>query len=274
MKLSHSLVLVRRRILAPSLRISFSWLQELFEEQDGAQILRTIKAPAEDIPDVIPGLEIAFGERQALVSLDRLDREISLSSRSRLIRGPETPIVFLPSSGMKKDEIGRLWDSIALTEDEQTVVSALKAISPSIEKLVLVQSPTEQTSRTLMVKVAEFDDPVPFKSLGEGVEHLLNISLALIRARRGVVLIDEVENGIHYSVQSALWNIIFRQASSWGTQIFATTHSWDCVEGFQLAASSSRNASGSLFRLEAAGQRHRAIRSRTKGDRSCSARKH
>jgi len=171
----------------------------------------------------------------------------------------ELPIVFLASGGLKKEEVGRIWDSIALTEDEETVLTAVHAICPSIEKLVLIQSPTDPRGRTLMVKLKEFAEPVPFKSLGEGVEHLLNISLALIKARGGVLLIDEVENGIHYSVQPSLWNIIFKQASLWNTQVFATTHSWDCVEGFQIAAS-AQNGSGSLFRLEARGSQQRAVR--------------
>ena len=220
--------------------------------------LRTVKVPfADGLPDVVPGLEIEFAEKQVLLSLDRMDRDASLRSR---IREPEFPVVYLPSVGLTREEIGRLWDSIALTEDEETVLTALRAISPSIEKVVLVQNRNQRTGRTLMVKLEQFSEPVPFKSLGEGIEHLLSISLSLICARGGILLLDEVENGIHYSVQPKLWEVIFEQAARWNIQVFATTHSWDCVEGFQLAASSQLISTGALLRLENFGGAFRAIR--------------
>jgi hypothetical protein len=242
-----------------TLRVSFSWLQELQEEIEGSVRFRTVKVlQPDELQDSLPGLEINYDDKQALVSLNRLDRDVYL--RSRTTREPELPLMYLSSVGLSRDEVGRLWDTVALTEDEQAVITALKSISPSIEKVVLVQNPNERTGRTLMVKLEEYSDPVPFKSLGEGIEHLLNISLALIRARGGVLLIDEVENGIHYSVQPALWSIIFQQAANWNIQVFATTHSWDCVEGFQIAASSQLLTTGSLFRLEQAGKDVRAVK--------------
>jgi AAA domain, putative AbiEii toxin, Type IV TA system len=232
---------------APNLEITFTWLREITEELEGTVTFRTVKAAPGDDLEVLPGLDISFDDRQILVSLDRLDRDIAL--RSRLAREPEVNVVYLSSQGLGREEMGRLWDTIALTEDEDTIVSALRSISPSIEKIVLVQTPNARNTRTLMVKLEEFPEPVPFKSLGEGVEHLLSISLALIRARNGIILIDEVENGIHYSVQHSLWDMIFKQAKRWNIQVFATTHSWDCVEGFQIASSTLRG-SASLFRLE------------------------
>jgi hypothetical protein len=242
---------------SPSLQITFAWLQEITEELEGSVRFRTVKAASEDDLEVLPGLDISFDDRQTLVSLDRLDRDIAL--RGRLSREQELPVVYLPSQGLGREEMGRLWDTIALTEDEDTIVSALRSISPSIEKIVLVQTPNARNTRTLMAKLEEFPEPVPFKSLGEGVDHLLSISLALIRARNGIILVDEVENGIHYSVQASLWDMIFRQSKRWNIQVFATTHSWDCVEGFQIAASTLQG-SASLFRLERRGSDIDAVR--------------
>lgn len=242
--------------VAAMLAVSFSWLQELWEDTGGARHLTIIRAPTPEIPEVVPGLEIVFGDQQSLVTLDRLDQEMR---RPRPVRVRAAPVVFLTSAGMQQEEMGRIWDSIALTEDEQTVLTALSVICPSIEKLVLIQNRLARHDRTLMVKLNEFTEPVPFKSLGDGVERLLNIVLALFRARGGTVLIDEIENGIHYSMQPSLWSIIFEQASLWNIQVFATTHSWDCVEGFQIAAS-SQNGSAALFRLEARGSQQRAVR--------------
>ncbi len=72
----------------------------------------------------------------------------------------------------------------------------------------------------------------------------LGISLALVNVKDGILLIDEFENGLYYSVQPDLWQSIFRVARRLNVQVFATTHSWDCVEGFQKAASTEKQAEG------------------------------
>jgi len=63
-------------------------------------------------------------------------------------------------------------------------------------------------------------------------------------------LIDEIENGIHYTVLPDLWRFLFRMARLHNVQVFATTHSWDCVEAFQKAAAEDKETEGMLIRLE------------------------
>jgi hypothetical protein len=53
-----------------------------------------------------------------------------------------------------------------------------------------------------------------------------------------------------------MWDMIWRQAQAWRVQVFASTHSWDCVKGFQNVIGDADTA---LFRLEAVGERIRAI---------------
>ncbi len=101
-----------------------------------------------------------------------------------------------------------------------------------------------------MVKLENFAEAVPFKSLGDGVNRLLGILLALVKARGGVLLIDEIENGLHYSRQAKLWEVLLRQAREWDVQIFATTHSWDCVSGFAESAKDLSEDEALLLRLE------------------------
>ena len=62
-------------------------------------------------------------------------------------------------------------------------------------------------------------------------------------------MIDEVENGLHYSVQPEFWRMVMQTAQANNVQVFATTHSWDCVSGFARAALESVDAEGLLYRL-------------------------
>ena len=71
---------------------------------------------------------------------------------------------------------------------------------------------------------------VPLSVLGAGVSHLTRIVLATASSPGGVVLVDEIENGLHHSVLAAVWGVIAKAAEQFNVQVFATTHSFECVE--------------------------------------------
>ena len=79
---------------------------------------------------------------------------------------------------------------------------------------------------------------VPLVAMGEGMAQVARIVLAIASMPTGVVLIDEVENGIHHSVLSDVWRAIDEAAKQFHTQIFATTHSFECIESAHQALGS------------------------------------
>ena len=66
--------------------------------------------------------------------------------------------------------------------------------------------------------------------MGEGMVRVARIVLAMSEAPSGVVLVDEIESGIHHSVMADVWKAIACAAEQFDTQIFATTHSYECFE--------------------------------------------
>ena len=72
-------------------------------------------------------------------------------------------------------------------------------------------------------------------------------------------LIDEIENGIHYSVLPELWRFLIKVAKLRDLHIFCATHSWDCVEAFQYAASNEQDTDAVLIRLERKGDANGAV---------------
>lgn len=69
--------------------------------------------------------------------------------------------------------------------------------------------------------------PVPYT--GDGMSRLLSIISAIATLENGVLLIDEVENGIHYSIMPKIWEGIAKAARQFNCQVFATTHSYECL---------------------------------------------
>lgn len=161
------------------------------------------------------------------------------------------PCVYVTARGLRNEEISVLWDNIALTKQEKDVLDALRLIAPGVMGLNFVGTPLSATGeRDPIVSIKDMDEPLPMSSLGDGMQRILEIALALVNARSGLLLIDEFENGLHYSVQAALWRLIFQVARRLDVQVFATTHNWDCVQGFQQAMQDSGDEEGLLIRLE------------------------
>jgi ABC-type Mn2+/Zn2+ transport system ATPase subunit len=144
---------------------------------------------------------------------------------------PAHPCAYIPSNGIGVSQIEKWWDDITLRPSEGDVLLALKIIAPQVERLSLV---ARQSSRTFpIVKIAGMDEPVPLRSLGEGMNRLLGIAMAIANTRDGVLLIDEIDTGLHYSIQPQVWKLIFETAERLNVQVFATTHSLDCIRAFQ-----------------------------------------
>ena len=85
--------------------------------------------------------------------------------------------------------------------------------------------------------------------MGDGMVRLFHLALALVNSKGGILLVDEIENGLHYSVHEDLWKLVFKTARDLNVQVFATTHSWDCIEAFQRAACEDESSEGYLIRL-------------------------
>ena len=97
---------------------------------------------------------------------------------------------------------------------------------------------------------------VPLPAMGEGMTQIARLVLAIASMPNGVVLVDEVENGIHHSVLPDVWQAIDEAAKQFRTQIFATTHSFECIE----AAHQALGPDGFLLhRLEASDAENRCV---------------
>ena len=159
--------------------------------------------------------------------------------------------VFVPANGMDAAEITRLWDRVALTEAEEDVLSSLRLIQPKLSKvnLIVPQQREGKQNRVPVARLTGESEPVPLRSLGEGMARLMGIALALVNARNGMLLLDEIESGLHYLVQPEMWKLIFATAKRLNIQVFAATHSWDCIAAFQQANQESEQ-DALLIRLE------------------------
>lgn len=82
------------------------------------------------------------------------------------------------------------------------------------------------------------------------MNRLFELALGLVSVGAGgTFLVDEVDSGLHFTTLVDVWRLIFETAARLDVQVVATTHSWDCIEAFQLAAA-SHPSEGVLVRLQ------------------------
>lgn len=216
--------------------------------------------------DDLPMLGISYDG----VEHESISASIMLDPRRRWLRRrrSESSMLFLCQSlgpnAPENDDIAQFWDKVALTSDEDQAVEALRPIyGDAVQRVAAIADPRSRPGRRLvrpggrlvrrgrrlMVSRKDRPAPVPLRSLGEGAVRMFGIALALASSKGGLLLIDEVENGLHYSVQSDFWKMVLQVARDNDVQVFATTHSWDVVEGFTKAATEMEEMDGVLVRL-------------------------
>ena len=91
---------------------------------------------------------------------------------------------------------------------------------------------------------------VPLPIMGEGITKVCSLVLAIANAPNGLVFIDEIEKGIHYSIMKEIWIGIAEAAKIFNTQIIATTHSRECIVAAHEALSKSGKYNFLLHRLD------------------------
>lgn len=162
----------------------------------------------------------------------------------------KTKTVFIPLKGLTWQAVSTYWDDIALTNKEEAVISCLQLLDPLATRFTFKGENMNDRVRYSVVKTDHFHNPVPLAKMGEGIQRVFALALAMSTASNGYLLIDEFETGLYHRIQPDVWRAIFKLAHEWNVQVFATTHSWDCVEAFQEAAAEYENEEAMLIRLQ------------------------
>ena len=216
------------------------------------QRITRLEAENNETGTVRPALFIGKRDRWTNILLD--------SSSARFRTTPidvsgTLPCSVIPTQFVSVDELADEWDTIVFTEYQEVVKQALQIISPEFEDLTFVRNDDGSTAirrefrRSAKVKISTMPRPVPLNSLGDGMLRVFQLVLKVFPAKDGFLLIDEFENGLHFTVQEKIWALLFDLSMKLNIQIFATTHSWDCIESFAKTAIARQDIEGVLFRV-------------------------
>lgn len=112
-------------------------------------------------------------------------------------------------------------------KDEGFLLDALRLIEPKLNDVMLSQD-------EILVDIG-MGKRIPINMMGDGARKILSILSTIYECKNGIILIDEISNGFHYSVMKGLWQCILSAAEKNNVQVFATTHDIDSIRGLRDA---------------------------------------
>ena len=218
-----------------------------------ARFRQVINPGADGSADAGNGLEITFNNIKDIIPLDNEHQahENKKSPKSLIESKYKEKCIFVYPFNLFTHVNSYLWDNISLSPLENELTDGLHLIFPEIKDIALRGHNVRNSEREFIVKLDKFDYPVPITSLGKGYNRILGIIFSLVNSHKGMLLVDEIENGIHHTIQPKLWKLMLELAERLEIQVIVTTHSKDVVNGFQHALSEFHAPElGQLIRLE------------------------
>ncbi len=136
---------------------------------------------------------------------------------------------FIPASFKRsQEELTYLFDKIKLEGGKDKLLNAFRIVDGSIEEIDSFH--LENTYLALKRKNEGF---TPLSLFGDALNKIADFILTIVNNKNSILLIDEIENGIHYENQEEIWKMLFDLCHEYQVQLFATTHSGEMIEAFK-----------------------------------------
>ena len=154
--------------------------------------------------------------------------------------GAGQAVQFIRTSGVKAADVVRSYSKLVFTDKDEPIKQALRIVEPAFEDIAPVAGDRldRDAPGGVVLKLRGIAGQVPIGSTGDGMWRMLGLALSLANAKGEVLLVDEIDTGLHYSVMEGMWRMVNKQAAALSVQVFATTHSRDCYESLAAIARS------------------------------------
>jgi hypothetical protein len=183
---------------------------------DSVRLIYSLSVSSMDVPPNAQSLPHLVSEDGALLTVPLLRLRGAGWHRNGVVQ-------FISAGSLGTASMNAMWDRVNIEGRKDEVIEAMRILEPTLTDIFFLTSGGTARSDGRHGILSAFEGRtqlVPLGSQGEGMTRLLALSLALVCAREGTLLIDEIDTGLHYSIMGDLW-----------LMVVATTHSSDCVRG-------------------------------------------
>lgn len=149
-------------------------------------------------------------------------------------------ILFIDSFGFSNGNIISNYSSIQKKDEEVFLNTILKEFDNTIEAFKVIGDLPQCKVNDKWMEITE---------LGDGVRHIISIVTSLFQSENGYLFIDEIENGIHFTHLDRVWEVILKISKEQNVQVFATTHSKECIESYARVAKKLKDKEITYIRM-------------------------
>lgn len=133
-------------------------------------------------------------------------------------------------------EIVNRFSLLSRTFRDESFIRTFRNIYPTIVDLSVEVDTGEPM---LFAKVEGLPEKIPLSLASGGMSKLASILLAMPSSPGGIVIVDEIENGVYYEKLNLMWSAIFEYANQFDCQVFASSHSGECLNALAPFAENS-----------------------------------
>lgn len=153
------------------------------------------------------------------------------------------------------DRDARQFSHLVRIKQQHEIEEALRIIEPRVQRVELL---AEYGGSSIYVDLG-LPSLIPLAACGEGFVRFFSIIVEITSCRQGVLLIDEIDNGLHYSVMEKLWKLLGRMSEQHDVQVIATTHNEELISS-AVEALSDNLESFAVYRIDRGNAGHIAAR--------------
>lgn len=144
-----------------------------------------------------------------------------------------------------------LVNTIAVRNEDEELVDYMRLIEPRLKKLKYLKLEGHKFPYVYAdIGFGRGKELIPASQLGQGFARLLSLFATLMVNRTQILLVDEIENGLQHDALVPIWNALGKFARDRDIQVFATTHSYECIEAAHEAATSVPDYELGVIRLQ------------------------
>lgn len=154
--------------------------------------------------------------------------------------------VFLWSAQWENFNFSQYLEKLIVSKKIDSVISLLQKIEPSVQNIQLGNEGKIYIDTGIK-------NLFPVQVMGAGFVKALALISIISTLHNGIILIDEFENGLHYSAMDTLWKGVVEACKKNNVILFATTHSYECIQSFFENTEQQQSV---LFRIEKKSNEH------------------
>lgn len=138
-------------------------------------------------------------------------------------------------------ETSKFYNKLKIKKEHLNILEAVKIIEPNVIDIITA-------GNNVLFDIGK-ESYKPIEIFGDGVARLMYLIVSIAARKDGLLMIDEIERGFHYSTFDKLWEVIINAAKVYNCQLILTTHSYEILQSLVETEEKIKSDDISFYRI-------------------------